>query len=239
MILALCLGAGAARAQTEPAQAQPGAAQAIPAQALSGQPAAAPAGDSANGGLTQRGVPAEATAENGVLARERALASGRRIAWERYLAELGQSGPSLSDQQIENLVSSIVIEQERTAPTRYTGRITVNFNASRVQRTLGGGGGAPPIAGAAGQAASGPASTWVEAVAVYASLGEWVELQRRLKAAPPVASVSLQAIAVDAARLRLGLRLPPEEAAAQLAPLGLTLAPATGAAAWRLLLGGG
>ncbi|WP_235907822.1 hypothetical protein [Siccirubricoccus phaeus] len=223
MVLALGLGLGAARAQTDSAP-------------VSVVPSPAPAAEASGGGTTQRGVPAEATAENGVLAREQALASGRRIAWERYLAELGQSGPNLSDRQIENLVSSIVIEQERTAPTRYTGRITVNFNPGRVQRVLGGGGGAAP---GTGQAAAGPASNWIEAVASYASLGEWLELQRRLRAAPSVAGFTLQAVAVDAARLRLGLRLPPEAAAAELGPLGLTLSPATGAAAWRLFLGGG
>jgi hypothetical protein len=201
--------------------------------------AAAPA--QPGGGLTQRGIPAEATAENGVLARERALASGRRIAWERMLAETGQPGGSMSDQQIENMVSSIVIEQERTGPTRYSGRITVNFNAGRVRRAQGGEG-AAPIAGGAGNTGrvlAGPASNWVEVIATYRSMGEWLELQRRLRAAGPVASVGLQAVAVDAARLRLGLRLAPQEAAAELAVHGILLAPATGAAAWQVGLAGG
>jgi len=139
------------------------------------------------GGMIQRGVPAEATAENGVLAREKALAAGRRIAWERMLAETGQPGGNISDRQIEDMVSSIVIEQERTGPTRYSGRITVNFNPSRVRQAIGGGG-AAPIAGNAettGRILAGPASQWVEAIATYHSLGEWLELQRRLKAAKP------------------------------------------------------
>ena len=51
--------------------------------------AAAPAAAPAPISFTQRGVPAEATAENGVVARERALANGRRAAWERIASASG------------------------------------------------------------------------------------------------------------------------------------------------------
>jgi len=212
---------------------------ALPATAQDEPPAALPETPSAssNGGFTQRGVPAEATAENGVQAREKALAAGRRIAWERLLAETGQPGGTFSDQQIENMVSSIVIEQERIAPTRYSGRITVNFNPGRVRQAMGGGG-AAPIAGS-GRALGGPASQWVEAIATYGSMGEWLELQRRLRAAGSVATVGIQALAVDAARLRLGLRQAPQQAAAELAAQGIALVPAEGAAAWQVGLGAG
>jgi len=209
------------------------------------QPAEVTAEPSGSVNLSQRGIPAEASAENGVLARERALAAGRRIAWERLLAEAGQPGSTLSDRQIEEMVSSIVIEQERTAPTRYSGRITVNFNPGRVRSALGGRGmgGTAPIAGGAGMgpAAAGPASNWVEAVATYRSMAEWLELQRRLKAAAPVASVNILGIAVDEARLRVGLRAPPQVAAADLANLGVALAPVgtAGGQAWRVGLAGG
>ncbi|MBD0272075.1 MAG: hypothetical protein ICV73_09100, partial [Acetobacteraceae bacterium] len=190
--------------------------------------------------LTQRGIPAEATAENGVLARERALASGRRLAWEKLAAEAGAPAGNLSDSRIEGMVSSIVIEQERTSPTRYAGRITVNFDANRVRSALGSRGGT--IAGGGGGGASGepatagalpaiaapqgpPASNWVEAVATYRSLGEWLELRRRLSGAAPVASVDVVGIAVDAARLRIGLRTAAPAAAGALAAAGIALAP--------------
>ncbi|WP_236033303.1 hypothetical protein [Belnapia mucosa] len=186
--------------------------------------------------LVQRGVPAEATAENGVLARERALAAGRRAAWERALSEAGLPLTNLSDQRIEDMVRSITIEQERPSPTRYSGRITVVFDPNRVRSALGGsvnvpGAAPPPVAAGA------PASNWLEAVAIYRSMGEWLELQRRLRGASPVASVDIQGIAVDAARLRIGLRAPPAEAAAALAALGIALEAA--GPSWRLGLAGG
>ena len=206
--------------------------------------------------LTQRGIPAEATAENGVLAREKALASGRRLAWEKLAAEAGAPAGNLSDSRIEAMVSSIVIEQERTSPTRYTGRITVNFDPGRVRSALGGRGGAVAGATPGGEPATPgalpaiaapqgpPASNWVEAVATYRSLGEWLELRRRLTGAAPVASVDIVGIAVDAARLRIGLRAAAPAAADELAALGIALAPVRGAAAptgetWRVGLAGG
>jgi hypothetical protein len=216
---------------------------------LPGQPAAAAVAEPPAVSLntTQRGVPAEASAENGVLAKERALAAGRRAAWSRLLAEAGTSGPNLSDQQIDDMVSSIVIEEERPSPTRYSGRITVNFNPNRVRSALGGR--VPGLAPAASAAAApgapapgAPASNWVEAVATYRSMAEWLELVRRLKGAGQVASVDIQAIAVDAARIRLGLRGPTESVMGDLAGLGIALVPAVGprpGESWRVGLAGG
>lgn len=231
------------------AEAAPAFAQFAPAE----PPAAAGAGVN----VTQRGIPAEATAENGVLAREKALASGRRLAWERLAAEAGASPGALSDSRIESMVASIVIEQERITPTRYTGRITVNFAPDRVRGALGRSSGAvaagEPSGGTRGEAAAGalpsvaapqgaPASNWVDAVATYRSLNEWIELRRRLSGAGPVASVDVVGIAVDAARLRLGLRAPAPAAAGDLAALGIALVPMRGAApgeTWRVGLAGG
>lgn len=215
-----------------------------PARAQEGGTAAA---TSAGDPYVQRGVPAEATAENGVVARERAFAAGRRAAWARLAAELGlASAPAISDAQLESMVSSIVIEQERVTPTRYAGRITVRFNPGRARGVLGarapaggdpgtGGGGPVP------QAPSGPATNWVEAVATYRSLEEWLELQRRLRAAGAVASLQVQAIAVDRARIRLGLRSPGPVAAGELAGGGVVLAPLVGGAGdgWRVGIAGG
>lgn len=195
---------------------------------------------------SQRGVPAEATAENGVIARERAFVSGRRAAWERIASAAGVTR-SLSDSQIEAMVTSIIIEEERTSPTRYTGRITVNFNPSRVRAITGAasaeGGEA---AGTPGQPAEAdarpppnmPAVATIEAIAIYGSLNEWLELRRRLRGS--VARMDVMAISTDRARLRLGLRAPPAVAVEDLARQGLTFSPGSGAPgdAWRVGLAG-
>lgn len=202
--------------------------------------------------FTQRGVPAEATAENGVVARERALANGRRAAWERIASASG-SGRGLSDAQIEAMVSSIIIEEERTSPTRYVGRITVNFNPGRARAHTGGsgvaegggtpgGGGSPaaPAEAAAERRPLGPvpAAATIEVVALYGSLNEWLELRRRLAGA--AARLDVVAISTDRARLRLGLRAAPGVVAQDLAGQGITLTPGSGAPgdAWRVGLAG-
>ncbi len=209
---------------------------------LAGVPALAQEGGN---GFTQRGITVETSAENAVVARNRALATAQRQAYEKMANELGFSR-SASDSQIDGLVDSIIVEQERATRTGYTGRLTVNFNPRRVASFAG------ISAGAAGAVASGgtpgaapapteapsaaanqafnPAIAFVETLTQFSSMQEWLALRRRLLAAPEIASVDIAAIAVDGARLRLGLRLPPNEAARALAARGITLQQGVAAA---------
>jgi hypothetical protein len=208
---------------------------AAPGRAQDATPAAsAPA----PGGYVQRGVPAEATAENAVIAKTRAIAAAQRLAYERMAGELGIS-KSVSDSQIDRLIDSIVVEQERTTRTGYSGRLTINFNANRVGGRSGGGGGGGGSASAAsggGDAAppvnpSRGASAYVEASASYATMREWLELRRRLAASPEVASVDILGIAVDGARLRIGLRNTPDMAMQGLPASGIMVGGGMPAAA--------
>jgi hypothetical protein len=200
--------------------------------------------------LVQRGVPAEATAETSVIARDQALSAGQRIAYDRMAAALGLAR-GIPDSQIEGMVQSLVIESERITTRSYTARITVNFNPGRV---AGAGGRVPAAAQAASPAPGaavpgipsgigGPAVASVDAVVRYRSFPEWVEINRRLAAAPPIARVQVVTVAGDMARLRLALRSQPPEAAAELAESGIALAPgpidARPGEGWRLSLAGG
>lgn len=211
---------------------------------LLGLPLAAVAQDS---GFTQRGVTVETTAENAVVARTQALAAAQRQAYAKMASELGFSR-SASDSQIEGMVDSIIVEQERATRTGYTGRLTVNFNPRRVASFAGisagsagsaqastgaapapspNGDAAPPIVppglAAHNTAAFNPASAFIESVTQFSGMAEWLDLRRRLLANPQVASVDIVAIAVDGARLRLGLRAPPAVAAQALAEQGIML----------------
>jgi len=190
--------------------------------------------------LRQTGIAVEATAADAVQARDRALAQGRRDALNRLAAAVGTTPPSLSDGQIEGMVASIMIEEERVSPTRYSGRITVVFNSAArtvlggaVQGLPGGPSNMPnPLAGQ-------PATGHVEASTSFSSLAQWMDLRRRLLGAGPVASIDILAIATDGARLRLGLRVPATEAVASLASNGIVMVPPGGAGEpWRVGLGG-
>lgn len=186
----------------------------------------------------QRNVPAEATAENAVVARDRALTSGQRLAYERMAAQLNLPR-GLSDQQIQGMVQSLVIESERITPRGYSARITVNFAGGRTPAPATD----PGTAASPAAAGRGPAVTTVEAMARYRSFPEWVELNRRLTAAAPVARVEVVTISGDMARLRVALRSQPAEAAAALADAGvaLSLGPmdARPGEGWRVSLAGG
>lgn len=223
------------------AQATPGAVagNSLPFQASAEQPSA----------LTQTGVPAEATAENAVIARDRALAGAQRIAYERMAEALGLP-KGIDSAQLDQLVSSVVIEQERTSRTSYSGRVTVNFNPDRVRDASGGRLALGAAPGAPAGPLLAPASAFLDVKASFLGGQEWFELRRRLLANPMVANVDIRAIAVDGARLRLGLRGSPAQATGELGLVGIRLGPAQPTPgqptpgqpadnAWRLSLAGG
>jgi hypothetical protein len=190
--------------------------------------------------LVQRGVPAEATAENAVLARDRAHASARRIAWQRLMEQTGAAGGATPpDSQLENMVAALIVEEERTTPTRYSGRLTVQFNPGLVASTTGRSFTPPAGAGGGGLALNIPmaAQSFMEASSRHVSLSEWLELRRRLRASGSVASMEIISLSMDAARFRLGLRQPAPEAAAALGGVGLVITE--NGASWQVALGGG
>lgn len=189
--------------------------------------------------LVQRGVPAEATAENAVAARDQAHASARRIAFQRMAEALGGGISTPSDAQLERMVAALIVESERTSPTRYSGQLTVQFSPGQVSAMTGrsfsgsGGGGAP---GGMGLNIPMAAQAYIEASTRFNSFQEWLELRRRLRASNSVASMDIVAISPDAARLRLGLRQQPGEAAASLNAAGVAVSQ--DGSRWQIGLGG-
>lgn len=189
--------------------------------------------------LVQRGVPAEATAENAVAARDQAHASARRIAFQRMAEALGGGIATPSDAQLERMVAALIVEDERTSSTRYTGHLTVQFSPAQVSSLTGrsfsgtGGAGAP---GGMGLNIPMAAQAYVEATTSFNSFQEWLELRRRLRASNSVASIDIVAISPDAARMRLGLRQQPGEAAASLTAAGVAVSP--DGSRWQVGLGG-
>ena len=203
----------------------------------------------------QRGVPAEATAANAVLARERAIANAQRLAYQRYAAATG-ANPNASPAQIESLVTSMVVEQERSTLNGYSGRYTIRFRGAGTSSggavaaapggvAAGAPGGSgigavPPLGGPVAPAAPPPNASplppgvppvmpltaYLDAGTRFFSFAEYLALRQRLLAQPAVGSVEVLAISVEGARLRIGLRSPPAVAAPELAQGGILLQPA-------------
>ena len=209
---------------------------------LASLPAAAQISDTR--ALTQRGVSAQATAENGVVAQERAFAAGRRAAWDR-IQGMVNAPRRPTDAELDRMVRSIVIEQETTGPQRYTGRMTIQFDAEAVQSFAEGGEvrAATLPSGIASEAPAHvtpptPVLASLEATARYGSFNEWLEIRRRVVAAG--AKLDVMAITTDRAHLNLGLRVPVGLAQEVFAQSGLQLVPGTGTRndQWRLGLAG-
>ena len=190
--------------------------------------------------LVQRGVPAEATAANAVAARELARASAVRIAFQRMLEALDERRATPPDSQLDAMVAAIIIEEERTTATRYIGRVTVQFSPGAVStalgRPVGGGGLAGPPGSGLGLNIPMAATSTIEAEARLGSLPTWLELRRRMLQSGGVVSVEVLALTMDSARLRLGLRTLPAEAAASLAAMGLAVE--TSGPVWQVGLAG-
>ncbi|MBS7790874.1 hypothetical protein KTR66_12755 [Roseococcus sp. SDR] len=136
------------------------------------------------------------------------------------------------------MVAALIVEEERTTPTRYSGRLTVQFNPGLVASTTGRSF-TPPAGGGGGLALNIPmaAQSFMEASSRHSSLSEWLELRRRLRASGSVASMEIISLSMDAARFRLGLRQPAGEAAAALGGAGLIVTE--NGASWQVALGSG
>ncbi len=79
------------------------------------------------------GIEVDVRGDNPEDARARGWAEAQRKAWEKL------DGPSISDGQLQGLVSAVVIEQERIGPRRYIATLGVIFDRARAGRLLGSG----------------------------------------------------------------------------------------------------
>lgn len=79
-----------------------------------------------------RGIEVDVRGDGAEDARSKAWKQAARQAW----AQAG--GPSVSDGQLDGLVSAIVIQRERVGPNRYVATLGVSFDRQRAGRYLGG-----------------------------------------------------------------------------------------------------
>jgi hypothetical protein len=165
-------------------------------------------------GFIVRGVAAEAAAETATAARERAIAGGLRTAWASLLAREAPSDQArlgaIGQGELERLVESYEIEDERVGATRYAATLTVIFRPEPVRALLA----SRPAAGPTGR---------VEVSAPLSGIGDWVEIRRRLAGAPQVGGYEVLALSRQEARLALSVPGGQAGAAAALAGAGLSL----------------
>lgn len=98
---------------------------------------------SAAGVYTVSNIKVDVTGADPGSAREAGFARARQLGFDRLVkrltipddvARLG--APQLTPAEIEQLVSSVQIEQERPSGSRYVGQLSLNFDPSGVRKTL-------------------------------------------------------------------------------------------------------
>ena len=72
-----------------------------------------------------RGIEVNVTGKNAIEAREAGWKEAQRKAWEQV------GGPKMSDEQIDAMVSAVVIEREQIGPHRYIARLGVLFDRAK------------------------------------------------------------------------------------------------------------
>ncbi len=97
---------------------------------VSGNRGIAPTASSSD--IDVRGIEVDVKGDTGEEARQEAWKRAQRLAWEKV------NGPSVSDSQLNAMVSAIVIERERIGPKRYIATLGVIFDRQRAGRYLGG-----------------------------------------------------------------------------------------------------
>jgi len=98
----------------------------------------------------------------------------------------------VSADELERLVESYEVENERLGATRYAATLTVNFRPDRVRSLLAATPGRAPAAR-------------LEVAAPLQGVNDWVELRRRLANAPAVGGYELLSLSRREARLALSL----------------------------------
>jgi hypothetical protein len=91
--------------------------------------------------FTVREVAVDETAQSAAQARERAIATGQRLAFTRLIERLTMPSdrpylPAVDDATLQSLVAGLEIGEERTSPVRYLAKLTVRFQPSGVRQRL-------------------------------------------------------------------------------------------------------
>lgn len=79
------------------------------------------------------GIDVDVTGKTAAEARETGWREARKLAWAKA------GGPKLPDNQIESMVSAVVIQREQLGPRRYIARLGVIFDRARASQFIGDG----------------------------------------------------------------------------------------------------
>jgi Uncharacterized protein conserved in bacteria (DUF2066) len=161
-----------------------------------------------------RDVAVDATAENGMAARDKAIAQGYARAFDKLVERVAAdpaAAPKPGLQQLDSLVRDFEVQNERGSATRWIGVLTVRFRPDRTQAYLSRSGvkfAAGAIEPPAGSEAALPGfEPWTGPtqrfglVLPISSLGDWVAARDALQRTPGAKKVELTGLARNEARV--------------------------------------
>lgn len=94
--------------------------------------------------LEVTGIQVDATGPDAEAARQEGWKQAQRLGWKKLWARSNgrpeSEAPEIGDATLNQIVSSIVIEDEEAGPTRYIGRLGILFDRARTAGMLGVGG---------------------------------------------------------------------------------------------------
>ncbi len=91
-----------------------------------------------NGDFEVSGIEVDIVGVNAFEARSKGWQIAQRKAWQKLWARTrGGTGGGLSDNSLDSMVSSIVIEEEQIGPKRYVAKLGVIFDRARAGQILG------------------------------------------------------------------------------------------------------
>ena len=157
------------------------------------------------------GIVVDETAADAVAARTAAQATGRQLAWERFLAREAPEAARLRrlpERELDRLIEGFEVVEEEITARRYRATLAVLFRPEAVRALFA--------------RELGPGKT-VEVRARFASPGEWAELRRRLAAIAIVSRVEPRGLSAGEARLALTLLGGAARAKSAFATAGLVL----------------
>jgi hypothetical protein len=182
-----------------------------------------------------RDVAVDASAENALAARDKAIAQGYARAFEALAARLTAGStatphPDLS--QLDSLVRDFEVQSERGSATRWIGVLTVRFRPDRTQAYLARSG-ARIAAGALDTPGEAPALAGVEPwtgpaqrfglVLPIGSLADWISARDALQRTPGTKKVELTGLARNQARIAIDYAGDVERLRTALQQTGFTL----------------
>ena len=96
-----------------------------------------PSIDSATGSFEVSGVEVDVRGNTADAARQGGWRLAQRKGWEMLSRKMTGKASSLSDAQLDSMVTGIVVEQEQIGPTRYIARLGVLFDRGKAGAILG------------------------------------------------------------------------------------------------------